>query len=109
MCQSVTPGHAGAGLLHRPERQDEEHPAASQPRLQARLSRILGANAMDEVSNDLTSGELWDDVRRVNELRDDSVSHEWFWAIGRDAPGELPADEFIAAVGPPPLGSRSCG
>ena len=53
---------------------------------------------MDEVSSDLTSRELWDDVRRFNELRDDSVHHEWLWAIGRDAPGELPADEFITAV-----------
>ena len=94
----VGAGHAGAGLLHGPETQDEEHPAASQARLQSRLSRIVDANAVDEVSSDLTSRELWDDVRRVNELRDDSVSHEWLWAIGRDAPGELPADEFITAV-----------
>ena len=72
----VGAGHAGAGLLHGPETQDEEHPAASQARLQSRLSRIVDANAMDEVSNDLTSRELWDDVRRVNELRDDPVSHE---------------------------------
>ena len=60
--------------------------------------RTVDANAVDELSSDLASRELWDDVRRVNELRDDSVSHEWLWAIGRDAPGELPADEFITAV-----------
>ena len=94
----VGAGHAGAGLLHGPETQDEEHPAASQACLQWKLSRIVDANAMDEVSSDITSRELWDDVRRVNELRDNSVSHEWLWAIGRDAPGELPADEFITAV-----------
>jgi hypothetical protein len=94
----VGAGHAAASLLHGPATQDEEHPVASQARLQSRLSRIVDANAMDEVSSELTSRQLWSDVRRVNELRDDSVSHEWLWAIGRDAPGELPADEFITAV-----------
>ena len=90
--------HAGAGLLHGLETQDEEHPAASQARLQSRHSRLVDANAGDEVSSDLASRELWDDVRRVNELKDDSVSHERLWVIGRDAPGEFSADEFIAAV-----------
>ena len=35
-----------------------------------------------------------EDLRRVNELRDESVSHDWLWSID----GGLDHHEFIAAV-----------
>ena len=79
--------HAGAQLLPEAGTEDHEHPLNScQTRLQARLARIVDAEALNEVSEALSRAERWEHVRRIRELRDDTVSHDWLWATG---PGEV--------------------
>ena len=91
--------HAGAQLLPEAGTEDHEHPLNScQTRLQARLARIVDAEALNEVSEALSRAERWEHVRRIRELRDDTVSHDWLWAIGPGEGGCIEPDEYVTAV-----------
>lgn len=86
-------------------------------RLQHRLSRIIDAHLLDSLAADLRSSERWTDIRRIRELRDDSVSHDWLWAIGPGPGGSFHPAEYATAVrcrlgahhAEEPLPCQSCG
>jgi len=110
--------HAGTQLLPEAGTEDHEHPLNTcQTRLQARLARIVDAEAFDGVSEALSRAERWEHVRRIRELRDDTVSHDWLWAIGPGEGGCIEPDEYVTAVrlrlganqSDEPLLCQSCG
>ena len=82
-------GHAGARLALEPGAGDPERPQASQEHLQRKLARIIDAQVLDDVAATLARLERWPDVRRLRELRDEAVSHDWLWAVGPGAGGNL--------------------
>ena len=91
-------GHPDARLVLEPGAGDAEHPQAPQGHLQRKLARIIDAQVLDDMSATLTQRERWLDVRRLRELRDESVSHDWLWSIGPGAGGLLEPDEYATAV-----------
>ena len=91
-------GQAGSLLLGELGAEDSEHPAsaaASRPRLQRALAGLVDRDCLDALAAGLDSQS---DLRRLKELRDDTVSSEWLWALDPRAPAALEPDAYVAAV-----------
>ena len=109
--------HAGDRLVAPPGAEDDEHPLNVTFRLQHRLARISDEESLDRLSETLVRREEWSDVRRIRELRHDTCSHEWLWAIGPGAGGTLDPEDYVTAVRlrlgashtDEPVPCRSCG
>ena len=114
----VSSRHAGTQLLPEAGTEEQEHsPNTCQMSLQARLARIVDVEAPNGVSEALSRAERREHVRCIRELRDDTVSHDWLWAIGTGEGGCIEPDGYVTAVrlrlganrSDEPLLYQSCG
>jgi hypothetical protein len=95
----VGAGHAGSMLLSPPCTEDPEHRlGASRGRLQFRFAPILDKHALSRMSAELLRLERWPDARRMRELSDETVSHDWLWSIGTAEGGGMCNTEYLIAV-----------
>ena len=95
----VGDGHAGAQLLGELGAEDPQHPAAAQQdRLQHSLAKLIDEDQLDRLARAMTEQNRDSDVRRLRELQDSTVSHEWLWALAPHAAGAIEPDAYIAAV-----------
>ena len=95
----VGSGHAGDHLVSGEVPDDPEHPrAAGAQRLQHSLARLADQQAMDTLVNDFKVSGRDEDVTRLKELRDESVDHEWLWAMGHPPASGTESDIFVTAV-----------
>ena len=94
-------GHAGEQLLAEIGAEDPEHPSrrSQQPLcLQHSLCALVGQDKLDVLVAQFTGDGRSSDVRRLQELRHDTVSSAWLWAVDRRAPAALEPDAFVAAI-----------
>lgn len=107
-----------AGLVDEFGSDDHEHPASPTcRRLQRSLARIIDDVRLGGLSSELARDERWHDVRRISDLRDETTSHEWLWALDPRAPRALEPEAYVAAVrlrlgagfGDAPFTCRACG
>ena len=76
--------------------EDPERAAASG--LQGTLLQIVDKRRSQTLRHQFTVAEKWEDIWRIDELQDGSVSHEWLWML-HPCHGELvPPDEYADAV-----------
>ena len=61
--------------------EDPEMRLDDAPVLQRDLCSLLDEEGWDTLVKDLESKSLHHDVRRLNELRDPTVNHDWLWSI----------------------------
>ena len=97
----VGDGHAGGHLVTVPGAEDDEHPMGCRTiRLQHTIVKILDELALEELREGFrhAGAEGESDLRRLNELCDESVSHEWLWRISGSREGGLESHEFTSAV-----------
>ncbi|CAE8601449.1 unnamed protein product [Polarella glacialis] len=98
----VGAGQAGGHLLAEEGAEDPEHPVsncAGQPlQLQHALAGLVDRDGLDAMVSALTDGGRDSDVRRLTELRHETVSSEWLWALDPRAPASLEPDAYVAAV-----------
>jgi hypothetical protein len=97
----VGAGQAGAQLLGEAGAEDPEHPVShrvGRPQLQHALSGLVDRDGLDTLIANLTADSRSFDVRRLQDLRDDTVSSEWLWAVDPRAPAALEPDAYVAAV-----------
>ena len=76
-----------------PERHTDEH------NLQHLLSTLIDEKRMDDLDLSLKEQRRWTDVRRIRELRDPSVSHDWLWALNPAHGPTVPASDFSTCLG----------
>ena len=55
---------------------------------------ILDGDQIEALSDTLSIKQMWNDVRRIKELRDPSVSHDWLWMLNPAIEPTIPASEF---------------
>ncbi len=95
----VGDGHAGARLVSGEVPDDPEHPRAPAAlQLQQALARLSDRSAMETLLGELDGAGRSEDVLRIKELQDESVSHEWLWSMGAPPTAGLEADLFVTAV-----------
>ena len=66
--------------------------------LQRRLCTLVDDQRIDELSGRFQSSLRWEDARRLRELRNPSVSHDWLWAINPAYGSHIPDDEYVTCV-----------
>jgi len=66
--------------------------------LQRELCNLLDAERADELCAGLARQHRWTDVRRLTELRDESVSHDWLWALNPAHGPTVPPEDFATCV-----------
>jgi len=88
---------ADAGL------EDSEHPAfvaggGGATKAQKRLSDLVDKVRLEELEQRLTQQQRGVDLRRLKELRDEHVSHDWLWCLHPVHNQPLSSAEFVNAV-----------
>jgi len=66
--------------------------------LQHDLFRLVDEERADRLATRLAQQQRWTDMRRIRELRDPSVSHDWLWALNPAHGATVPPDEFATCV-----------
>ena len=109
-------GHAG--VVDEAGSDDPEHARTrSVPRLQRRLAAVVDAQLAEHLTAAAEADGREHDVRRVRDLRDETVSHEWLWSLAPTSRHTLEPDVYVDAVrlrlgaarGPPATRCRVCG
>ena len=93
-------GRAADLLLGELGAEDPEHPAAAaphRPHLQRSLAALVDADRMDALVSSAGPAGC-SSARRLEELRDPTVSSEWLWALDPAQPDCLEADAYVAAL-----------
>ncbi len=86
-------------LVSGPGAEDDKHPSQLQPgRLQHELAKVWDAHSLKMLEEAHHSSARQDDVDRLKDLRDESVSHAWLWSSAASSQGDLEPDEFVSAV-----------
>ena len=98
----VGAGQAGAFLLNEIGAEDAEHPAsaaaAAKPRLQRALAGLVDRDRLDSLTAEAQAEGRRPDLNRLRELRDDTVSAEWLWALDPRSSTALEPDAYVAAA-----------
>ena len=77
----------------------EDHEHVEQDHgLQHEVARILDDSGADQLEDLLRQQGKWADVRRMAELRDSSVCHEWLWSLNPAHGDCIPQSEFATCV-----------
>ena len=76
-----------------PEQETPEHQG-----LQQRLCAVVDDLRVDELSERMEASHRWGDKRRLHELRDPSVSHDWLWAINPAYGSHVPDEDYVTCV-----------
>ena len=66
--------------------------------LQMSLCRLLDAKTLEGLAARFSQQGRWADVRRLRDLRDGSVSHDWLWALHPAHGATIPPEEFATCV-----------
>ena len=66
--------------------------------LQQSLCKVLDGASVEQLSRRLLQQERWTDARRIRELRDPSVSHDWLWALNPAHGPTVPAEKYATCV-----------
>ena len=66
--------------------------------LQRELCDLADADRAAALSEGLAAQSRWPDVRRLAELRDPTVSHDWLWALNPAHGATVPPEEFATCV-----------
>ena len=61
--------------------EDPEAGLGDDTSLQRAICAMLDAANVDSLARELAATRRWTDIRRLRELRDESVSPDWLWAI----------------------------
>jgi hypothetical protein len=75
--------------------EDPEMRLDDAPVLQRDLCALLDEETVDALMKDCEAQSLHDDVRRLNELRDPTVNHDWLWSTN-PVHGPVVADRLFA-------------
>ena len=94
--QSQHYGHPSEALVQPAGGEDPEREKPTG--LQGQLSEILDDELADRLSDHLARSQRWSDMRRVRELRDPTVSHDWLWALHPAHGACVPVDEFATCL-----------
>jgi len=86
------------GLVHPAGSEDPESDLGADGGLQRQLCRIMDAQRADALAASLASQERWPDVRRLSELRDPTVSHDWLWRLNPAHGPVVPSGEMATCV-----------
>ena len=87
------------GIVDEFGQDDPEHCAStSVPRLQRRMASIFDGERMAELARELEEEGRLHDQRRLQDLADESVSHEWLWSLHPRHHRTLEADVYVDAV-----------
>jgi hypothetical protein len=94
---------AAGGLVADAGLEDSEHPASlaggdSTTKAQRRLCSLLDVAVTQELEARLKRQGRDADLRRLAELRDDNVNHDWLWCLHSAHNRPLSEAEFVAAV-----------
>ena len=88
---------SGEALLFPAGAEDPEHGASETRGLQNVFASILDDERADSLSDKLLVSQ-WESARRIRELRDPSVSHDWLWALNRAHGACLSNANFLTAA-----------
>ena len=67
-------------------------------RLQQFLMRLCDAESLDKLFERLLQAGRWEDARRVRDLRDPSVSHDWLWCLNPAHGPHIPVQDYLTCV-----------
>ena len=91
--------HAGSHLVPSYGADDAEHPAApGTRRLQKTLTRILDKMAAASLVSEAEAEGRSPDVKRLRDLSDDSVNHEYLWLLGEGLDEGLNGEDFLVDI-----------
>ena len=62
------------------------------------LVKLLDDERLDRLSARLLELRRWTDTRRVRDLRDPAVNHDWLWALSPAQGPHVPAADFATCV-----------
>lgn len=79
---------AGEALVLEAEEEDPEANRgnggiAGAQHFQRKLMEVVDDKALERVSARLYASQQWSEARKVKELRDPSVNHDWLWGLNR--------------------------
>ena len=66
--------------------------------LQRALSQLVDEDKLDRLVETLVEAGQWQSVRRLEDLRDPSVVHEWLWALNPAHGAYMAPDEYVTSV-----------
>ncbi len=78
--------------------EDPEQESTEYQGLQRRLSALTDDHRVDALTARLHDSHLWEDARRLRELRDPSVSHDWLWAMNPAHGSHVPDEDYVTCV-----------
>ena len=89
---------AAHGLVHPAGSEDLEASMGADGGLQRRICQLIDAERADALACRLGMQERWTDVRRLAELRDPTVSHDWLWRLNPAHGPVVPNDEMATCL-----------
>ena len=93
------PGASRASIVDEAGSDDPEHARTrSVPRLQRHIATIIDDQQMALYKATAEADGRWHDIRRVQDLGDDSVSHDWLWSLAPTSRHALEPDVYVDAV-----------
>ena len=66
--------------------------------LQRSLMSVFDSEHLDRLSEQLLQAQRWEDARRLRELRDPSVSHDWLWCLNPAHGPHVPEQDYLACI-----------
>ena len=66
--------------------------------LQQSLMSLFDAESLDELFERLLQSQRWEDSRRVRDLRDPSVSHDWLWCLNPAHGAHVPDIDYLTCI-----------
>ena len=84
-------------LVHPAGGEDPEY-ETSASNLQRALCKVVDELRLDTLSERLLQAARWGDARRVRELRDPSVSHDWIWSLNPAYGAWMPPEDYITCI-----------